>query len=134
MTATLNHLAVVVAAVAYFVWGAIWFTIFGSQWDAMTGVTSMGGASPTVFIISFLLGLVLAYVIAIALRDSTNPNMVRHGIEFAVFMGVGIWMTQLLNIFLYEHRPIGLWLIDGFYVVIGMAIMGAIIGGWRKRA
>jgi Protein of unknown function (DUF1761) len=133
MSGPINHLAVIVAAIVYFIFGAIWFTVFGSSWAALSGRTG-STASATTFIVSFLLGVALAYVIGIALADSSNPNMVRHGIEFGVFMGVGIWATQLLNIDLYEARPIALWAIDAFYVVIGMAIMGAIIGGWRRRA
>jgi hypothetical protein len=49
-------------------------------------------------------------------------------------MSVAFWLTNLLSVTLYEQKPLGLWAIDGFYVVIGSAIMGAIIGGWRKRA
>lgn len=78
---------------------------------------------------SFLVTLVLAYVVGIA-----YPNMLRHGIEFGVFMSVGIWATNLFALSLYEGRPYGLWALDAFQVIIGMAIMGAIIGGWRKRA
>ncbi|MBV8581427.1 MAG: DUF1761 domain-containing protein [Candidatus Eremiobacteraeota bacterium] len=129
----INHLAVIVAAVVYYAWGALWFTVWGNQWQAYAGVTP-GHVTATPFIVSFLMGLVLAYVIGIALADSTKPNMLQHGVSFGVFMSVGIWLTQLLSVELYEQKPLGLWLIDGFYVVIGMAIMGAIIGAWRKRA
>ncbi|PZR59749.1 MAG: hypothetical protein DLM50_00985 [Candidatus Meridianibacter frigidus] len=54
-------------------------------------------------------------------------------IGFAVFMGIAIYGTQTLSQALYEARPIGLWLIDAGYVLIGFAIMGAIIGAWEKR-
>ena len=132
MTTKINHVAVITAAIAYFVWGAIWFMTLGGPWGAATGVTTMN--SPAVFVISFLLGLVLAYAIAIALRDSADPNPVRHAVQFALFMSGAFWLTQLLNVDLYEHKPIVLWLIDGFYVVIGSAIMAAIIAVWRTRA
>jgi hypothetical protein len=133
MTAKLNHVAIIVAAVAYFVFSAVWFMAFGAQWRAFTGIT-MAQIAPATFAVSALMGLALAYVTGIALRDSDNPNGVRHGIEFGMFFGIGIWMTNLLSLTMYEHRPIGLWLIDGFQVAIGMALMGAIIGGWRSRA
>ncbi len=48
-------------------------------------------------------------------------------------MGIAIYGTQTLSQALYEARPIGLWLIDAGYVLIGFAIMGAIIGAWEKR-
>jgi uncharacterized membrane protein len=133
MTTKINHLAVVVAAVVYYIWGALWFTVFGPAWRAAAGV-SMGAINPTPFIVSFIMGFVLAYAIAIALKDSTAENPVRHGIEFGLFMSVAFWLTNLLSVTLYEQKPLPLWAIDGFYVVIGSAIMGAIVGGWRKRA
>lgn len=103
------------------------------QWRALTGKT-MADIHPAAYVVSFLMGLALAYVVAIALRDSEHPNIVRRGIEFGVFFGVGIWATNLLNLTLYEQRPIALWLIDAFSVIIGMALLGAIVGGWPKRA
>ena len=81
----------------------------------------------------FVLGWALAYVIAIALSDTTNPNPARHGVEFGVFMGLGIYGTMLGLDYLYEGRPLALWAINAGYVVVGMCIMGAIIGGWRTK-
>ena len=34
----------------------------------------------------------------------------------------------------FEARPLSLWLINAGYMVVGMTIMGAIIGHWRKQA
>jgi hypothetical protein len=128
----INHLSVLVAAVAFYVWSTIWFLIFGHQWQAFTGRSS-GDIAPTTYVLSFVIAIVLAYVVATALADSDKPNMVRHGVEFGIFMSAGIWLTNLLALSLYEGRPLGLWLIDGFQIVIGMAIMGAIVGAMRKR-
>ena len=132
-TGKINHVAVVAAAVAFYAWSTVWFLLFSHQWQTFTG-KSAAGFAPSTYIVSFVISLVLAYVVAIALADSDNPNMVRHGIEFGVFMSVGIWATNLFALSLYEGRPYGLWAIDAFQVIIGMAIMGAIIGALRKRA
>jgi hypothetical protein len=83
---------------------------------------------------SFVLGWVLAYVIGIALADTTNPNPARHGIEFGIFMGLGVFGTMLGLDYIYEGRPFILWAINAGYVVAGMAIMGAIVGAWRSKA
>jgi len=131
MTMRINHLAVLVAAIAYYLFSAVWFIILSKQWQAYTGQAA--AAAPSTYIISFVLAIIFAYVVAMALADSDNPNMVRHGIEFGVFMGAGIWALNLLNLTLYEGRPLGLWLIDSGHVIIGLAIMGAIVGGMRKR-
>ena len=131
MTMRINHLAVLIAAVAFYAWSAVWYIALSGPWVKYTGIT--GATAPSTYIESFVLAIILGYVVAIALADSENPNMVRHGVEFGVFMGAGIWALNLLNLTLYEGRPLGLWLIDSGHVIIGLAIMGAIVGGMRKR-
>ena len=130
MTARVNYVAVIVAAIAYFVWGGIWYTVFGKVWDTLTGIHVMAS---TPYVVSFLIGFPLAYVIAYLLgnmREATGPGA---GALIGAVIGIGIWATNLLVVDMFEAKPFGLWLIDGGYAVFGMAIVGAIIGGWRKR-
>src|ERR1700716_3809246 len=105
-TGKINHVAVLAAAVAFYAWSTVWFLLFSQQWQAFNGKPAAGFA-PTNYIVSFLIAVILAYVVGIALADSENPNMVRHGIEFGVFMSVGIWATNLFALSLYEGRPYG---------------------------
>ena len=134
MSNRINHLAVLAAAVAFFAWGAVWFTIFGLRWAHLVGIdpsTVKPSAGP--YILSFFMGWVLAYTAAIALTRHPEDQTVRQGVSFAIFMGIGLYASMLLNQYTFEQRPIGLWLIDAGYVVIGFAIVGAIVGGWKKR-
>lgn len=136
MSSRINHLAVFVSAIAFFVLGWVWYDLlFGRTWMALTGhaQTSVGNMMP-LFAGSFILGWALAYVIGIALADTANPNPARHGVEFGIFMGLGVYGTMLGLDYLYEGRPIALWAINVGYVVVGMAIMGAIVGAWRTKA
>jgi len=128
----INHLAVWVAAIVYYIFGALWYgLLFGAAWQALAGkgMTS----SPAIFVGSFILGLILAYATAIALSRHPEDQTIAQGISFAVFMGIAIYATQTLNAALYAGQPFLLWLIDTAYVVIGFAIIGAIVGGWKKR-
>jgi hypothetical protein len=137
MASRINHLAVLVSAIAFFILGALWygFSPLGNIWMTQVGKTASGAnVMASQYVITFLLDWLLAYVIGIALADSTNPKPARHGIEFGVFMGLGIYGTMTLMNYVFEGRTFTLWLINAGYVVIGMAIMGAIIGAWRKRA
>ena len=132
MTARINHVAVIVAAIVYFVWGGIWFTLFAKVWDALTGV---GMASPTTYILSFIIGFPVAYTIAYVLRGWRDAVGWQAGAMLGAVLGLGIFaMLNLLEIDAFELRPFGLWAIDAGYAVIGMAIIGAIVGGWRRRA
>ncbi len=38
----------------------------------------------------------------------------------------------MLTAFVYEGRPLGLWVLNSSYEIVGLAIVGAIIGGWKK--
>ena len=139
MRGGINHLAVIVAAIAYFVWQGIWYTVFGNQWLALVGWTSgpnaraAMGSTPIPYIVGFIMALILAYITAVALADSTQPTAA-HGAQFALFMGIGIFATILLTEYVFERRPLGLWLMNAAIPVTGFAIVGAIIGGWRSRA
>jgi hypothetical protein len=133
MSERINHVAVWVAAIVYFLLGWVWYTVFGAAWVAAMGKTSMdGGSNPMTYVWSFLLGLILAYATAIALtrRDDQTAQM---GVSFALFMGIALFATQTLNQVLYAGTPFVLWLINTGYVVVGFAIIGAIVGGWKKK-
>ena len=135
MPERINHLAVFAAAIAYFILGWIWYSLlFQSQWLALVG-KSMGASAPlpTLLIESFILGLVLSYATAIALSRRPEDLSVGQGVSFALFMGIAIYGSQTLNNALFESRPIALWVIDTGYVLIGFAIIGAIVGGWRRK-
>lgn len=135
MSSRINHLAVLVSAIAFFVLGWIWYDLlFGRLWMSLTGhvATTPASSMMLMFVGSFVLGWAISYVIAIALADTSNPNPARHGMEFGVFMGLGIFGMMLGIMYIYEGRPLALWLINTGYVVVGMAIMGGIIGAMQK--
>jgi hypothetical protein len=134
MKGSLNHLAIIVAAIAYFIWQGIWYSVLGNQWLALVGKSraDMNPAGPIPYIVGFIMALILAYVAGIALQDSAQPSA-RHGVEFALFMGIGIFATILLTQYVFEGRPLGLWLMNAAVPITGFAIVGAIVGGWRSR-
>ncbi|MDQ6767549.1 MAG: DUF1761 domain-containing protein [Candidatus Eremiobacteraeota bacterium] len=130
----INHLAVFVAAIVFFLWGWLWYTIFGNQWLALVGKAAASMTpSPAPYVVGFLMALVLAYGTAIALADSDRPGAA-HGVSFGIFMGVIFYASTMLTGYLFEGRPLGLWLINAGYGLTGFALVGAIVGGWRKRA
>lgn len=129
-----NHLAVWLAAIVYFLFGYLWYgLIFYSTWTALMG-GAMTPAGPALYVESFVLGLVLSYATAIALSRRPDDLTLAQGISFALFMGIALYATQTLNTALYAHTPLMLWMINAGYVVIGFAIIGAIVGGWAKKS
>jgi hypothetical protein len=133
MPQRINHLAAWVAALVYFVFGAIWYGALSGPWQAYMGGKG-APSTPGLYIGSFILGLMLAYATADALARRPEDRTLTQGVSFALFIGIAVFATQTLNQALYEARPFGLWLIDAGYVVIGFALIGAIVGGWKMRA
>jgi hypothetical protein len=130
-----NHLAAWVAAIVYFIFGGIWYTLAGPAWLAFLGKTRADLPSGAMLYVgSFVLGLILAYATAIALTRHPEDQTVAQGVSFALFMGIALYATQTLNHAIYEGRPFGLWLINTAYTVIGFAMIGAIVGGWKRTA
>jgi hypothetical protein len=134
MPSRINHMAVWVAAFVFFGWGYLWYgLLFGNQWMAAMGKTAADFTpQPTVYLWSFILGLILSYATAMALSRHPEDQTVSQGISFALFMGIALYATQTLNHVIYENIPMSLWIIDTAYTVIGFAIVGAIIGAWKK--
>jgi hypothetical protein len=134
MPTKIYHPAAIVAAIVFWLWGALWYTVFGSQWQALTRLTAAdrNPSAPGPYIVSILMALVLAYGTAIALgHDDERTPM--HGIQFGVFIGFMFLASTMLTAYVFEGRPLGLWVLNGSYEVVGLAIVGAIIGGWKRR-
>jgi hypothetical protein len=130
----INHMAVWIAAIVFFGWGYLWYgLIFANQWMAAQGKSAADFTPvPTIYLWSFILGLILSYATAISLTRHPEDQNVSQGISFALFMGIALYATQTLNHVIYENIPMSLWVIDTAYTVIGFAIVGAIIGAWKK--
>lgn len=132
-----NYLAVLVAAVAYWILGAIWFgVLFGKQWMAYQGwteemVTKMG-APVAPYIVSFLLNLLIAFTLAqvCAWRGAYTAS---RGASLGILLWIGFVGPTAYTTYMYAMRPKGLFAIDQFYPLVGFCIMGAILGAWNKR-
>ena len=136
---SINHLAAIVGAIVFFLWGYVWYAVlFKNQAMALmtqAGMTpsQMNPNSPTPYIVGFLMALVLGYGTAIALADSDRPGA-GHGVSFGLFMGVVFYASTTLTSTLFSGRPLGLWLLNVGWALIGFMLVGAIVGGWRSKA
>ena len=129
------HPAALVSAVAYFLWGWLWYgLLFKNQWISLVNLSpsAMNSKDPVPYIVSFAMALVLGYATAIALSHD-DDRTAAHGIQFGMFMGVALIASTMLTNYLFEGRPVALWLINAGYPVTGLMIIGAIIGGWKKK-
>jgi Protein of unknown function (DUF1761) len=132
-----NYVAVVVAAVAYWLLGALWFgVLFGKQWMALENMSeaqarSMNPVLP--YVISMLLNLLIAYSVA-QVCAWRNANTSGRGASVGVLLWIGIVGPITFTTYMYEMRPKTLFAINEFYPLAGLVLMGAILGAWTKKS
>jgi hypothetical protein len=132
-----NYAAVFVSALAYWILGAVWFAVlFGKPWMAFEHITeeqarSMNPILP--YIISFILNLVIAFVLA-QLCIWRNAGTAARGAALGVLIWIGFVGPVTYTTNMYEMRPKELFAINEFYPLVGLCLMGAILGAWTKKS
>ena len=127
-----NYVAVALAALSAFLLGGLWYSpaLFANRWMRLTGQseeTLKGGTMALIFGGAFVLNLIAAYVLAMFLGDLPW----RYGALYGLAIGL-CWVATSLGVnYLFERRPLGLWLINAGYFILQFTAMGAIIGAFN---
>jgi hypothetical protein len=129
----INILAVVAAAVAAFLIGGLWYSpaLFARSWQKEAGLSDAdlkGANMGMIFGLGFVLALIAAFVFAMFLGP-------KPALPFATGAGfaAGIaWVSAGLGIlYLFERRPLKLFLINAGYLTLTFTAIGAILGAWH---
>ena len=132
-----NYAAVFVSALAYWILGAVWYgVLFSKPWMAFEHITeeqarSMNPVLP--YIITFVLNILIALVLA-QLCIWRNANTAARGAAVGVLVWIGFLGPVTYTTYMYEMRPKELFAINEFYPLVGLCLMGAILGAWKKRS
>ena len=133
---TVNYPAVILAAVAHFVLGAIWFTVLQKPWLASVGKTlgelMREGNATLGYVVAFGANLIIACVLA-RLMIALGRTTVMAGIALAALLWLGFTATTMGTAFVFEARSLEGFAIIAGYPLVGMLIMGAILGAWKKK-
>lgn len=126
--AGMNYLAVLVAAVAAYVWGAVYYMTLSKQWLAAVGI-AQPNRSVAPFIISFVALLVMAFVLAGSIGHLGPGNVsIKNGVISGVIIWAGFVATTVVVNNAYPGRKIMLSVIDGIHWLGVLVIQGAVIG------
>ncbi len=119
-----------VAAVCMFILGGLWYgPFFGRVWmetlnlteeDVKADKDGMALIYGTTFIVQIITAQVMEY-----LFSPENPT---HGLMVGGLAGAFLASSALGVGYLFEGRPRKLFYINAGYIVVGYAIMGAILG------
>ena len=132
---TISWLHVLVAAIGYFLLGAIWYSaLFQKQWISYTGGdTTNQNAKKGVGIImygSFLLMFICATGLSILIAK-LHVNTWMGGLKLGVLTGVCFSITAISICYVYERKKLGLHLINGGYNLLGNIIVALILSCWN---
>jgi hypothetical protein len=124
-----NWIAVVVAAIASFAVGAVWYIALGSQWISALGRTrEQVGSGPVPFIFGFISMLVMAYFMALVTPALFGPTTIGSGLLAGAHMWLGFGLTTLVLNHRYQGMPWRLTVIDGGYLLLALLAQGLVIG------
>lgn len=132
-----NYMAVIVAALANFAFGALWYSplLVANKWakiifkDQDFAEATKGSNMAMIFGMAFLLGVVQALGLSFILANNTSSFLYGAitGLAVAVlFVLMNTWKNSL-----FERRPFAYVMINGTHDMIVFMLMGGIVGVWR---
>src|SRR3954462_11596870 len=128
----INMWAVLTAGVASMILGGLWYTpmLFGKAWSAASGVTEEQARSANmakIMAAPSVLAVIGAAVCAMFLGPKPAPL-------FATAAGLSAGLCRVAGSFginyLFEQRPLRLFLINGGYHTLQYTLIGAVLGLW----
>jgi hypothetical protein len=133
MLQDINLWAVLVAAIAAFVLGGLWYSpkLLGKVWIREAGMneeTCKKRHSALVFVTAFLLTLFAAFIFAVFLGP--QPTL---GVAIGGGVAAGLcWVATSFGInYLFAGRSWKLFLIDGGYHTVQFILYGIVLGLWH---
>ncbi len=122
-----SYLAVLVAAVAGFAFGSVWYMALGKRWVAALGMTERPKPTPLPFIAAFVCQLVMAWMLAGLVGHLGEVTVGR-----AMFSGALVWFGFVLTTMIVNHRfqsaRWSLTVIDAGHWLGVLLVMGLVIG------
>ncbi len=128
-----NWGAVVVAALAVFILGYLWFgLLFKKAWQRLSGVAEakMSAAS---LIVALVGAFVMSYLFQHSLVFAASffkMNTIGGGLEAGFFDWLGFIAPVTIGVVTYQRKPFTLWLLQNGYWLLALLVMGVILSAW----
>jgi hypothetical protein len=128
----MEFLSVIIAAVASYAFGAIWYMTLAERWMAASGVERdaegqpANRKSPLPYIVSFVCAVIVAgmmrHIFGLSGIDTLGAGLIGG-------MGIGLFLASpwIATNYTFAGRPSALIAIDTGYATIGCTIMGAVL-------
>jgi hypothetical protein len=126
-------LAVPLAAVAFFILGAVWYGMLARPWMRLARKTHdevRKGAGKATYAIAFISSLICAGVLAYWLRVTDADGLYEH-LGLGAVAAIGFITAGQAKHYAFLGHPLGLLLIDAGYDLVGFLAMSAIYAFWQ---
>lgn len=128
----INYLAVLLAAIASFGFGAVWYMTLAKPWMAALGKTkeelmTAQGGGPMPYVICFLALLLMAWMLA-GLIGHMGGVTIRTGLITAAFCWVGFVIPTMATNHAFQGATRSLTFIDGAHWLGALLVQGLVIG------
>jgi len=131
----LNWLAVILATLAYYLLGALWYTpLFGHSWDTSIGFERPKGYRfPPIYYVAPLISSFVATVATAVLVYALDIQLLVDAIVLALIVGIGYAASLSFTNAVTPNtpRPLMLGAVTGTYHLVGIIIASAIIVSLR---
>jgi hypothetical protein len=139
----INYLAVAVAAVVYFVIGAVWYMgLFGKIWSQLMGFNKLSKKEAKAMkekmgmsmAINFIACLLASYCMAHSVLSGSvfyHVEGVAAGLQSGFWIWLGFIATSQINSVIWDGRPVKLYLINVGYYLVSYLAMGSILAVWQ---
>ena len=136
-----NYLAVLVAGVAIFILGGLWYSLlFKNPWMRLMDITEEKmkaqmatmpkSMMPMMYGMALITGLLTAWVMAIVVAHFGNYSALR-GAEVGALCWLGFAAATSYATAIFSMQPKALWLINSAYNLVSFVVAGIIVAVWR---
>jgi Protein of unknown function (DUF1761) len=130
----INHLAVILCALANLALGALWYSpfLFYRGWLHETGLSEerLSKSNPAkTYGLTFLFALVISYNLAFFLGDASTTAA--WGATAGFLAGFGFSALSFAIVALFEQRTWKYIFINGGFITVYFTLIGFILGLWR---
>jgi hypothetical protein len=128
--ANLNWISIILAFAAYFLLGALWFTLFFSkQYKISLGRENETLPNKPIFIVGPALCSLVITIANAVLIYALDLSSFGDGLELSLLVGIGYLVANTVNIAINPNipRPLLYGLISGTYHLVGILIVSTIL-------
>lgn len=128
--AHLNWISVLIAFVAYFMLGALWFTLFFSHpYKISLGKEGETLPNKPIFVVGPVLCTLVITIATAVLIYALNISSFGATLEFTLLVGIGFLVANTVNIAINPNipRPILYGIISGAYHLVGVLMISSIL-------